>query len=344
MKHILNTLYINQDQARLHKDGAAIIVRHEKNKIGQFPIIAVGEIVCFGFGITVSPPLAEYCASQGTTISYLSGTGKFLARMEGPVRGNVLLRRKQYRDSDAPERTRSIAASCVAAKILNQRNVLLRHLRNHGDEPQRSTIESALAAMANAHRKIRSAETTDTIRGLEGEAAASYFSCLNFMIRSDDESMKFSGRSRKPPRDRVNALLSFGYALLANDFRSALETVGLDPYVGYLHVERPGRPSLALDLMEEFRAPFVDRLVLTLINRREICSSGFDVGPAGDVQMKTDTRKQFLAAYQARKRECIGHPFVDEDMELGIAFLIQARLLARYIRGDLELYPAFVWR
>jgi CRISP-associated protein Cas1 len=344
VRHIQNTLYVSQDGAYLHKDGGSIIVRHEKQKIGQFPLIAIGEIVCFGFGIGVSPALAEYCSTEGITISYLSGTGRFLARLEGPVKGNVLLRRRQYRDSDSPARSTEIARCCVAAKITNQRNVLFRFLRNHADTPARESIERALAAMANAHRGLASVAETDQIRGIEGEASAHYFSVFDAMIVVQDDAMRFKGRTRRPPLDRVNALLSFAYSLLALDLRSALESVGLDPYVGFLHVERPGRPSLALDILEEFRAPFADRLVLSLVNLGQVAGSGFSIGPAGEVEMEASTRKAFLAAYQKRKRDTVQHPFLEEEMEVGVAFLAQARLLARHIRGDLDLYPAFIWR
>lgn len=344
MRHIQNTLYVSQDGTYLHKDGSAIVVRHEKQKLGQFPAIAIGEIVCFGFGISVSPPLAEYCSEHGITISYLNGVGRFLARMEGRTRGNVLLRRRQYRTSDTPSRALDIARCCVAAKITNQRNVLLRFLRNHEDTPNRENLEAALAAMSNSHRKVASASHVDSVRGLEGEAAATYFGVFDHMIRVDEPSFRYTSRSRKPPMDRVNALLSFAYSLLTLDLRSALESIGLDPYVGFLHVERPGRPALALDMVEEFRAPFADRLVLSLINLRQVSPDGFSIGPSGEVQMTNATRKEFLAAYQKRKREKLVHPFLEEEMEVGVAFLAQARLLARHIRGDLELYPAFIWR
>ncbi len=344
MRHIQNTLYVTQEQAYLHKDGAAIIVRHDKKKIGQFPVAAVGEIVCFGFGIGVSPPLAEFCAAQGTTISYLNGFGRFLARMEGPIRGNVLLRRQQYRISDSDERSSNIARMCIAAKVANQRQVVSRFLRNHPDSINANDLRRTINMLSHAQKKVRAASALDLLRGLEGEASANYFSVFNAMLLSDDERLRFSSRSRRPPRDPVNAMLSFGYALLANDLRSALETVGLDPYVGFLHTERPGRPSLALDLMEEFRASFVDRLVFAMINRGEVRSGSFVFGPSGDVQMNASSRKEFLAAYQRRKREVIEHPFLKEKMEVGICFLTQARLLARHVRGDLDIYPAFVWR
>jgi CRISP-associated protein Cas1 len=344
MRHIQNTLYVSQDGAYLHKDGESIVVRHEKQKIGQFPIIAIGEVVCFGFGVSVSAPLAEHCALNGITVTYLNGSGRFLARMVGPLRGNVLLRRQQYRDADDENRALDVAKCCVAAKVLNQRSCLQRFLRNHSDAEGADELQVAVTRLGVIHKRLGEAPNRDILRGHEGDAASTYFGVFDKLILSADPQMRFGARNRRPPTDRVNALLSFAYSLLALDLRSALEAVGLDPYVGFLHVERPGRPSLALDLAEEFRAPFADRLVLSLVNLRQVNAAGFSVGAAGEVTMDTPTRKAFLASYQARKRETIRHPFLDEDMELGLAFLAQARLLARFVRGDLDLYPAFIWR
>jgi len=344
MRHIQNTLYVSQDGAFVHKDGESIVVRRDREKIGQFPLIAIGELVCFGFGVTVSAPLAEHCANEGVTITYLNGSGRFMARLVGPLHGNVLLRRRQYRDADDEERALDIAKCCVAAKVTNQRSALLRFLRNHSDSPHAMAIETAVSRMAQIQRRIESCNKRDVLRGFEGEAAEHYFSVFDHLVLVSDDEFRFGGRNRRPPMDRTNALLSFAYSLLALDMRSALESVGLDPYVGYLHTERPGRASLALDVAEEFRAPFADRLVLSLVNLRQVSVDGFLVQASGEVEMKPDTRKTFLGAYQKRKRESIRHPFLDEDMEVGIAFLAQARLLARHIRGDLDFYPAFIWR
>jgi CRISPR-associated protein Cas1 len=344
VRHIQNTLYVTQDGAYVHKDGESIVVHYERTKIGQFPMIAIGEIVCFGFGVGVSPALAEYCAGEGVTITYLNGNGRFMARLVGPLHGNVLLRRKQYRDADDETRALDIAKCCIAAKVTNQRNTLLRFLRNHTDSPEQAAIQSSIERMALQLRRIESCPQRESLRGIEGDAAETYFSVFDNLILVADDTFRFRSRNRRPPLDRTNALLSFAYSILALDMRSALESVGLDPYVGYLHVERPGRASLALDLAEEFRAPFADRLVLSLVNLRQIDTNGFVVQASGEVEMKPDTRKAFLGAYQKRKRETIRHPFLDEDMELGVAFLAQARLLARHIRGDLDFYPAFIWR
>jgi len=344
LRHIQNTLYVTQDGAYLHKDGESIVVRHEHQKVAQFPVIAIGAIVCFGFGISVSPPLAEFCALSGVTVSYLSGTGRFLARMEGPVRGNVLLRRRQYRDADDEARALLVSQCFIAAKTANQRQVLLRFLRNHPNAPGAGAVAVVAERLAHVQRRVSGMTSRVSLRALEGEGASYYFGVFNDLLLASDDEFVFRGRTRRPPLDRVNALLSFVYSLLALDLRSGLEAVGLDPYVGFLHVERPGRPSLALDLVEEFRAPFADRLVLSLVNRRQVEPGGFSVSASGEVEMTKATRKVVLGAYQKRKRESIVHPFLNEEMEIGVAFLNQARLLARFVRGDLDLYPALLWR
>ncbi len=344
MKHVRNTLYMTLEGAYLHKDGEAVTVRKDREKVAQFPLHAIGEIVCFGFGIGVSPELSEHCAREGVTVSYLHGNGKFLARLTGPVHGNVLLRREQYRLADDPARSLSIARCCVAAKIQNQRATLLRFLRNHPESTRSAEIEVMLNRMENCLTGAKKTDSVESLRGIEGDAAEAYFSVFDAMLLPPESEFRFNGRSRRPPTDRVNALLSFAYSILALDMRSALESVGLDPYVGYLHVERPGRPSLALDLMEEFRAPFADRLVLSLVNLKQVNREGFIVQPSTEVEMTVETRKTVLADIQKRKRETIKHPFLDEDLDVGLCFLTQARLLARHIRGDLEFYPAFLWR
>lgn len=344
MKHIANTLYLTQEGSWVHKDGMSIVVHKDRQKIGQFPIHAIGSIVCFGYGITASPALMEYCAKEGVTISWLDGNGRFLARMQGPTQGNVLLRRAQYRASDDPVQSLEITRCLLAAKIQNQRATLLRFLRNHPTVTGEPEMRRALASMERCMERLRSIASVDSLRGVEGDAAESYFSVFDGMVLVAGPDFRFQNRSRRPPLDRVNALLSYTYSILALDLRSALEAVGLDPYVGFLHVERPGRPSLALDLMEEFRSPFADRLVLGLVNLRQVDASGFVIHPTGEVEMTAETRRTLLSAYQKRKREAIVHPFLEEEMDIGLVFLAQARLLARHLRGDLEYYPAFLWR
>jgi len=344
MKHVRNTLYLTQENSYVHKDGMSVVVHKDHQKIAQFPIHAISEIVCFGFGISVSPALTEYCAKEAVTIVWLDGNGRFLARMQGPTQGNVLLRRAQYRASDDPQSRLSIARCCVAAKVQNQRNTLLRFARNHPDAEGIPQIRQSLSHMESVHGGLRLAESVDSLRGMEGDAAEAYFSVFDRMILVPGPEFRFASRSRRPPLDRVNALLSYTYSILALDLRSALESVGIDPFVGFLHVERPGRPSLALDLMEEFRSAFADRLVLSLVNLRQVDASGFVIQPTGEVEMTPETRKTLLAAYQKRKRETIQHLFLEDDLDIGLVFLAQARLLARHLRGDLDFYPAFLWR
>lgn len=344
MKAVGNTLYLTQEGAWVHKDGLSIVVHKDRTKLAQFPIHAIAEIVCFGFGISVSPVLMEHCAREGVTISWLDGNGRFLARLQGPTQGNVLLRRAQYHAADSTSASLGIARCCVAAKIQNQRSTLLRFARNHPDADGIEEIRKSLARMEGIHGHLGEASSVDSLRGMEGDAAEAYFSVFDRMILVPGPDFRFSGRSRRPPMDRVNALLSYTYSILALDIRSALESVGIDPFVGFLHVERPGRPSLALDLMEEFRSPFADRLVLGLVNLRQVDAAGFVVQPTGEVEMKPETRKTLLAAYQKRKRESIQHAFLEEELDIGVVFLAQARLLARLLRGDLDYYPAFLWK
>ena len=344
MKMIRNTLYVTLEGAWVHKDGEAITIHKDHSKVAQFPIHQIGEIICFGYGIGVSPNLTEYCASKGITITYVDGRGKFLARMQGPVHGNVLLRRAQYRIADNPEKSLAIAKCCVAAKIQNQRNVLLRHLRNHSGCSGEAEIKHSIAIMEESVSYVKRVVDAGELRGVEGNAADSYFNVFNYLILNKDPDFQFTSRNRRPPMDRINAMLSYAYSILSLDIRSALENVGLDPYVGFLHVDRPGRPSLALDLMEEFRAPIADRLVLSLINLKTVSSKNFKVQPNGEVEMDADTRKILLSAWQKRKQEEVIHPLLEESIATGLIYTEQARLLAKHIRGELEYYPAFLWR
>lgn len=344
MKQIRNTLYVTIEDSWVHKDGETITVHKERKKIGQFPVHMIGEIVCMGYGINVSPQLVEHCAKEKVTVSYIDGRGKFLARLQGPTQGNVLLRRAQYRYADDLECKLNFSRCCVAAKIQNQRTVLLRHLRNHDGCEGEIQIRESLKKMELSLDAARKCKDLSALRGIEGAAAEEYFGVFDFLVLVPGPDFRFHRRSRRPPMDRINALLSYAYSILALDLRSALEAVGLDPYVGYLHSERPGRPALALDLMEEFRAPVADRTVLSLVNLRQVNSNGFSIKPNGEVEMNEETRKAFLGAWQKRKREEILHPFFDENMETGMIYLAQARLLAKHIRGEIDFYPAFLWR
>ncbi|HOH06667.1 MAG TPA: type I-C CRISPR-associated endonuclease Cas1c [bacterium] len=341
MKHMLNTLYVTQAESRLSKEGETVVVMKDDVKLMQIPIHTIGQIICFGYTIYVTPPLMAFCAENGISIVWLSESGKFLGRVEGAVKGNVLLRREQYRWADLPDKTLEVARNIVAAKVNNSRINLLRWQRNHPAEDE--SVSFQIYKLADILGRISECADIDKLRGLEGEAANSYFSVFDKLILQQKNYFQFSGRNRRPPRDPVNALLSFVYTLLVSDVRSSLESVGLDPYVGYLHVDRPGRPSLALDIMEEFRPAFADRLVLNLINLKQIQSGDFE-SESSEIRMNAEGRKKVIVAYQNRKREELEHPFLNEKMEIGIVFLCQARLLSRFIRGDIGFYPAMVWR
>lgn len=346
MRRQLNTLYITTDGAWMKKEGANIVMQVEGKERARLPIHMLESLVCFG-RVLISPPLMGFCAEQGVTITHLSPQGRFLARIEGPVSGNVLLRRAQYRVSDAPEHCADMVRSFLIGKIHNQRAVLARGLRDYGaklDEGARLQLEQARTRMSRIARNLLHAEPTDTLRGLEGEAAQVYFSIFDHLIRHDGDGFRFNGRNRRPPRDRVNALLSFFYTLLTHDCRSALEGVGLDPAVGFLHRDRPGRPSLALDMAEEFRPLLGDRLALSLINRRQLREKDFTVAESGGVTLTDDARKAVLTAYQERKREELHHAFIDEKAPIGMLPHLQAQLLARHLRGDLDAYPPFLWK
>ncbi len=339
MKKHLNTLYITSDDAYVHKERETFVVEVNNEKVFQAPVHSIENIVCFGFK-ALSPPLMAFCAENNVGISYLSENGKFLARVYGAQKGNVLLRKAQYAISDNEMESLAIARPIVAAKVANYRNLLLRHQRNHPDECPDSVGLTA-ETMGQRLMEIHGAESLDGLRGYEGECAALYFGVLSALITVQQEDFIFTGRTKRPPLDPANALLSFLYAILANDVRSALETTGLDPQVGFLHQLRSGRPSLALDLMEEFRAYLGDRIMLNLINLKQVTKADFEIRESGEVRMSDDARKTVITAYQKRKQEEITHPFLDEKMTIGLLPHIQAQLLARYIRGDIPEYPPF---
>ncbi|WP_028079634.1 type I-C CRISPR-associated endonuclease Cas1c [Solimonas soli] len=346
MRRQLNTLYVTTEGAWLHKDGANVVMEVEKQERARVPVHMLESLVCFG-RVLVSPPLLGYCVEQGISVCFLSPNGRFLARVEGPVSGNVLLRREQYRRSDDSTGCAAIVRHLLIGKLYNQRVVLGRALRDHGD----SMTETAVASITHAHKRLerisvrlQAEDDVQLMRGLEGEAAQAYFGVLGHLIRVPSSMFRFEGRSRRPPRDAVNALLSFFYTLLTHDCRSALETVGLDPAVGFLHRDRPGRPSLALDLMEEFRAFLADRLTLSMLNRRQVSERDFQCMDNGAVLLREESRKVLLVAYQERKREEIQHVFIAEKMPIGLLPVMQAQLLARHLRGDLDAYPPFLWK
>lgn len=341
MKKLLNTLFVTTQGAYLNKDGLSVVVNIERKEALRLPVHNLGGIVCFG-QVSCSPFLMHFCAENDVMISFLSEQGQFLARVHGPVSGNVLLRKAQYRQSELPDSSAAIARSIVIGKIANSRTVLQRYLRDHDDNPEISAVILRLKHhMASLSRLELN---TDSIRGVEGEAAENYFSVFNQLITVPETEFSFSGRNRRPPLDPVNAMLSFVYTLLAHDIESALESVGLDPAVGFLHCDRPGRAGLALDMQEEFRSFIADRLVLSLINLRQVSSSGFKTNANGAVTMDDNTRKTILSAYQQRKKETIEHHFINEKIDVGLLFFVQARLMAKFLRAELDAYPPFIWR
>jgi len=343
MRKLLNTLYVSSQGSYLRKEGETIVVEREQEKVLQLPVHTIGSIVCFG-NVLCSPFLLGFCAENDVSVSFMSEYGRFLASVRGPVSGNVLLRRQQYRMADDEERTRDIAANIVAGKLANCRVVMNRAVRDHGERTDACAIKGASAAIDRLIDGLPRADDGDAVRGIEGMAAAEYFGVFNHLIVDQKEEFSFHDRNRRPPLDPVNALLSFVYTLLTHDVRSALETVGLDPAVGFLHRDRPGRPGLALDLMEEFRPVIADRLVLSLINRRQVEPKGFKRAENGAVVMDDATRKVVLVEYQNRKQDEVEHPYIGEKVPVGLLFFVQANLMARYIRGDIDGYPPFFWR
>jgi CRISPR-associated protein Cas1 len=343
MKRLLNTLYIMTQGAYLKKDGETVAVKIDGQVKLRVPIITISSIVCFG-KIFISPPLMGFCLKNGVTISYLSLYGRFLARVQGPVAGNVLLRKEQYRMSDEEGRSADIARACVVGKISNCRTVIMKAARDHPDAISGSDTEAvAVKLKRNIDEALRE-KRLEILRGIEGESAKIYFGFFNNLILAGRADFTFRERNRRPPMDRVNALLSFIYTMLYHDIRSSLETCGLDPAVGFLHRDRPGRMSLALDMMEEFRPFFADRLVLSLINLQKVRGKDFKISQSGAVLMNEESKKTVVTSYQSRKQDSITHPFLGETMHIGILFQAQAILLARFIRGDIDAYPAFIWR
>jgi CRISPR-associated protein Cas1 len=329
--------------AWLAQDGETVAVRIEKETKLRVPIHTLTDIVCFG-QVSCSPFLMGLCSEHGVGLSFLTEHGRFLARVQGPISGNVLLRRKQYRLTDDQSSTAAIAKAVVLAKISNCRTVLLRASRERSACESTNSLEKAALRLRRILDELSTQDHVDQIRGHEGDAAATYFEVFDHLILANKEDFFFRRRSRRPPLDNMNALLSFIYTLLTHDTASALETVGLDPAVGYLHRERPGRPSLALDLVEELRPVLADRLALTLVNRQQISSSGFRALETGAVAMDDETRKAVLVAWQSRKQEEIIHPYLGEKIPLGLVPYVQATLLARHLRGDIDGYPCFFWK
>lgn len=341
MRKLLNTLYITNPDATLGRDGENIVVRVNGQEVGRRPIHILEQIICFHY-TGMNGALLKLCAQHHVTVSFLTPHGDFAGTFCGPTTGNVLLRREQYRIADCEERKLPVVQNFITAKIVNSYKILQRTLRDHGESVNRTILESAIAKLQTSAKSVQASENIDTLRGLEGESAKTYFAAFDEMILQQKSDFYFHGRNRRPPRDDTNALLSFAYSLLATECQSALEIVGLDPYVGLFHTDRPGRASLALDLMEELRAYRADRFVLSLINRKQITAKDFLQQQEGQgVYLTDEGRKKVIEEWQKRKFDTIEHPFLQEKVEIGLLPYVQAMLMARFIRGDLDGYPPF---
>lgn len=343
MKKLLNTLYVTTPDRYLSLDGENVVIRADSDEVGRVPLHNLDSIISFG-SAGASPALMGKCAEYCIDLVFLNRNGKFLARTEGEFNGNVLLRRQQYRIADDPQKSLDISKIMIAGKIFNCRSVLRRFIRDHELRVDVGKFEKVSDCLNNGLTCCMNSISVDELRGIEGETAAAYFSVYDDMILRNHEEFHFDGRTRRPPLDKVNAMLSFAYSLLSSMCTSALEAVGLDPYVGFMHTDRPGRRSLALDLMEEFRAPLCDRFILKLINKQMVSAGDFQEQEDGAVLLNDNGRKEFLKSWQLRKGEEIKHPFLGEKTELGMLPYAQALLLARLIRGDLDCYPAFLWK
>lgn len=344
MYQILNTLYIMTPNAYVHLDNDTVRIDVERQKKLQVPLHHLGTLVCFG-NIMISPALMHRCADDGISLVLLDGNGRFKARLEGSVNGNILLRQMQHRKAAETSFALAIAKAVIAGKLRNSRQVLLRGARETADEQDQRVLSSAAEALAGSVRNLPIAADLDVIRGIEGDAAKVYFSALPYLVRRNiREYFTMDGRTRRPPRDRFNALLSFLYSMVMNDCRSAIESVGLDPQLGFLHSVRPGRAALALDLMEEFRAIFADRLALTLVNRGQVTERDLQIREGGAVYLENDARKIVVAAYQEKKQEEVTHPLLNTKVAFSLLPQLQARFIARTIRGDIDSYIPFLIR
>lgn len=342
MQKLLNTLYITTEESYLFCENEAIAVRIGGEVKVRLPAHTIDTVVCFG-NTTVSTPLIAFCGERGIGLVFLSRYGRFYGRVNGPVSGNVLLRRRQHKASDDPAFFMPFIRSLIGCKLINSRNLLLRSSREHPDSNASEELKIAAVKLGELGRQLETANSVESLRGIEGVVASIYFGQFDRMLKTKFDEFRFDVRSRKPPQNPVNAVLSFLYTLLASDIQSALETVGLDPAVGFLHTIRPGRHSLALDLMEELRAPLCDRLALTMFNRGQLIPTDFECS-SGACTMSEQARKMIISSWQTRKTKTILHPFLKEKIQIGLIPHIQAMLLARVLRGDLDQYPPFVWR
>ena len=343
MKKLLNTLYVTSENSYLSLDGENVVIYDGDTERGRLPLHNLEGIVSFGYRGT-SPALMGACADHGISLCYLTSQGKFLARVSGKVRGNVILREQQYESSKDEMMSLEIARNCIMGKVYNARWVLARALRDHPMQIDVERVKTASAQLKDRLGWIRNSQTKDQLRGYEGEAASIYFGVFDELILQQKKDFTFSGRNKRPPLDNINAMLSFVYTLLTNSITSALECVGLDPCVGYLHTERPGRASLSLDLVEELRAVMADRFVLSLVNKKIVNGKNFTKKENGAVLMDDDLRKKLLIEWQNRKKDVITHPYLGEKVEWGMIPYVQTMLLARYLRGDLDSYPVFLWK
>lgn len=343
MKKLLNTLYVTSEKSYLSLDGENIVIYEDKTELGRLPLHNLEGIVCFGYRGT-SPALMGACAERNISLCYMTPQGKFLARVSGRIRGNVILREQQYASSKDERISLDIARNCILGKVYNARWVLERALRDHPMQIDADRVKAASGQLKESLERIRNSQSKDQLRGYEGEAASIYFGVFDELILQQKKDFVFAGRNKRPPLDNVNAMLSFVYTLLTNTITSALECVGLDPCVGYFHTERPGRASLSLDLIEEFRAVMADRFVLSLINKKIVTDKNFTKKENGAVLMDVDLRKKLLTEWQNKKKEVITHPYLGEKVEWGMVPFVQAMLLARYLRGDLDAYPVFMWK
>lgn len=343
MRKLLNTLYVTSENSYLGLDGENVVVYDDKKEIGRVPLHNLEGIVSFGYRGT-SPALMGACADKNISLCYLTPQGKFLARITGKIKGNVILREQQFLSCKDETIRLRIEKNCILGKVYNARWVLERAVRDHSMQIDAETVKTASLQLKSFLDYIQNAKSIDQLRGYEGEAASIYFGVFDELILQQKKDFIFQGRNKRPPLDNVNAMLSFVYTLLTNQITSALETVGLDPYVGYMHTDRPGRASLSLDLIEELRAVMADRFVLSLINKKIVNGKDFTRKENGAVLMDTESRKKLLSEWQNKKKEMITHPYLKEKMEWGMVPYVQAMLLARFLRGDLDGYPVFLWK
>lgn len=343
MKQLLNTLFVTSEDIYLSVQGENVLANREGEVVARYPLHTLQSIISFSYS-GASPALMGECARRGIAFAFCTPTGRFQARVCGENNGNVLLRREQYRIADDEQRSVLIARAMIFGKISNAASVIRRTIRDHGPRVEGTALQEAAAQIRNMQQPVLASASLDELRGHEGVAASAYFGAFDDLILARKDDFFFNGRNRRPPLDRVNAMLSFAYSLLSHDCASALESVGLDSYVGFLHRDRSGRSSLALDLMEEMRPCMADRFVLTLINNRVMRGDDFLIQSSGAVLLTDDGRKKFIRAWQERKKEPLTHPYLDEKTCWGMVPYVQALLLARYIRGDLDGYPPFLWK